>query len=131
MLLGDGMRTRTVMALLGAVVALGIGLDLAGGASERYPRPDLVDATVTVCSPPACAGMCPEALAKASRRASAPGAHRPHRRLSWHCRSPRTKRKPVPHRTVECRPGSQASCAQRPSPAGHAPTPGRSRARRG
>jgi hypothetical protein len=112
MLQGDDMRTRTVIVLLSAVVALGIGVDLAGGTAGEQRRPVLTDATVTACAPAACSAGCPRAAASAARsaknaarRTEPPAARRPHRRLAWHC-GPKWKRRPAPDRSVTRRPSA-------------------------
>ncbi|MGI5238520.1 hypothetical protein [Dactylosporangium sp. CA-139066] len=70
------MRTRTVAALLGAVVALGMGVDLAGGAGS-LPQPALVRTDNTV---PACVRASTVAELHGHRLRADPRRHRQCRR---------------------------------------------------
>jgi hypothetical protein len=112
------MRTRTVVLLLGAVVGLGIGVDLIDGADAGHRPPPMVNVAATTCAPAACARVCPRAAPGTSPRASVTAARR-HGRLAWHC--PRQG-----HRSATVRPTDRR---RSPSPRSVQPSPHGSRTR--
>ncbi|MER7004873.1 hypothetical protein ABT297_17770 [Dactylosporangium sp. NPDC000555] len=103
------MRTRTVAAMLGAVVTLGVGVDLVGDAGKwNSPAMVFTDHTTATCAGPSAPTASPRASCRRSACTHAsPAAGRtneqhnagpaPDRRLKWHCprRRPSYKRQPA------------------------------------
>ena len=112
------MRTRMVTALLGAVVVLGMTVDLADGAAG--PRPAvLADATAGGCASGKCSAICPHASVGAPRRMDPPAPRVPGRRLAWHCRP---RQRPAARTTPVSSTAASRGAHRRPDRTVHAPS---------